>query len=72
MYKILLCKYEQNEDFRKVLSLSKSSRLIEANAWDKYWGCGVGKSALVSRDKLDYSGENKMGLLLEKIRDLKT
>ena len=75
MYKILLAKYEHCPLFREALRSSKSSKLMETNQWDSYWGCGISMETLLNRNNGNngnYSGDNVMGHLLEQIRSEKS
>ena len=58
MFKALQAKFTQHEDLKKLLVGTKDRRLVEHSPHDKYWGDGG-----------DGSGENRLGILLMKLRD---
>jgi len=68
MYQILLAKYKYVPLFRQALIMSKDSKLIEANQWDFYWGCGLSLEDLLLSKTIEHNGNNIMGSLLERIR----
>lgn len=58
MYKIVFAKFEQNPELRDKLIKTYPLELVENNKWnDTYWGVCNGK------------GKNKLGKILESIRD---
>lgn len=61
MENILIHKFRQHDDLRKKLVDTYPSPLIEGNTWgDKYWGLDI----------LTGEGENHLGKILEKVRDM--
>lgn len=59
MYKALLYKFLQHPKLRKELILTGDSTLVEHTQNDKYWADGG-----------DGTGENRLGILLMKVRDV--
>jgi len=58
MYEIVLQKFKQHKDIRKLLLKTGDQELIEGNTWgDTYWG--VCKSV----------GQNKLGKILMRVRE---
>ncbi len=58
MYKVVTCKFTQNEDLKEKLLATGDKTLIEGNAWnDRYWGVCKGK------------GQNKLGQILMRVRE---
>lgn len=58
MYKILLCKFTQNEDLKEKLLSTGDLEIVERNNWnDTFYGVCDGK------------GENHLGKLLMKVRE---
>ena len=58
MYEGLFHKFTQNEDMKKKLLQTKDSKLVEHTKNDKYWADGG-----------NGSGQNRLGILLMKLRD---
>ena len=57
MYRICLCKFEQNQDCLERLLKTRDTELVEGNTWgDIYWGVCNGV------------GENHLGKILMRIR----
>lgn len=57
MYEVVLAKFSQNPDFKKML-LNVKEEIVEDNTWnDTYWGCCNG------------IGLNKLGKILTKVRE---
>lgn len=57
MYKGIKAKFLQHKDLFQKLIETKNVIIIEKTIEDFYWGCGF-----------DYSGKNRMGKLLMKLR----
>lgn len=57
MYKVVLAKFSQNENIRRVLLNTNNATLIEHTANDSYWGDGG-----------DGTGKNMLGKILMKVR----
>lgn len=57
MYKCVKEKFLQNENLKKLLLSTGDSELIENSPYDNYWG------------KYRGVGQNKLGIILMKIRD---
>ena len=58
MEEIVAAKFSQNPEIRDVLLSTAGKRLVEHTERDSYWGDGY-----------DGSGLNKLGLILERVRD---
>ncbi len=56
---VLLCKFRSNSHCREILLSTKQAKLSEASPYDSYWGLGP-----------HGNGQNKLGNLLGKIRDI--
>lgn len=54
---VLLCKFRSNNHCREVLLSTGDAKLFEVSPYDSYWGLGKHNK-----------GQNKLGLLLEKVR----
>ncbi len=58
MYKVVTCKFTQNQDLKEKLLAAGDKTLIEGNTWnDRYWGVCRGK------------GQNKLGQILMRVRE---
>lgn len=58
MYHILVAKFTQNENLKKVLLDTGDKILVENSPYDYYWGCGKNET-----------GENRLGKLLMHLRN---
>ncbi|MCY1152826.1 MAG: PfkB family carbohydrate kinase [Sphaerochaetaceae bacterium] len=58
MYDIVLAKFSQNEDIKRLLLLTGDAKLIEHTKNDDFWG-----------DNFDGTGENQLGKVLMKVRE---
>lgn len=69
MTKIVTAKFEQNLDLLEKLLSTEDAILVEANAYDKFWGCGLNTSDVVNVDPEKWKGKNILGKILMEIRD---
>ncbi|EGT49868.1 hypothetical protein CAEBREN_25550 [Caenorhabditis brenneri] len=69
MFKGCLEKFSQNENIRLALFRTHGMSLAEASARDKLWGIGLSVTDLRSEDRKQWKGANKLGKVLEKVRD---
>ena len=67
MFSCCWAKFTSNINLRNNL-LSTTKPLVEANPWDSFWGCGLYLSDPTIDDPSKHPGENKLGLVLEKVR----
>lgn len=58
MFEIVLAKFTQNKELRKLLLRTKNKEIEEVSPRDTYWGTGK-----------DGNGENKLGKILMEVRD---
>lgn len=68
MKKALLAKFSQNEHLKQFLLETKDSTIVECNPRDKIWSCGLGLRDTTKSDKNNWTGENRLGQLLEDVR----
>ncbi len=59
MFEIVLAKFTQHSDIREILLSTTEKNIIEHTANDSYWGDGG-----------DGSGQNKLGIILMKVRTI--
>lgn len=57
-----------DKKFRDYLLSTGDAVLVEASPYDKIWGCGIGLNGNYSNPSV-WTGENKLGFLLMKLRD---
>ena len=72
MEKALRAKYEQNNTLMKHLISTGQRQIVEANAYDNFWGIGRGLRDPSITDSNHWNGQNNLGRLLGKIRDENT
>lgn len=63
----LVHKFNQHEDFRKLLISTKGTELVEASPYDRIWGIGIGVNDPRFSDRTQW-GENLLGKVLEIVR----
>lgn len=68
MYLVVTQKFSQNELLRKFLLNTGSSKLAEASPYDHYWGTGLNLRHSDAFSPTAWTGSNKLGLILEKVR----
>lgn len=69
MYKVCLAKYFNNIEAKQALLNTDNKILVEASPFDITWGCGYSKyddSILLEKN---WTGENRLGEILMKIRE---
>ncbi len=59
MRQVVLAKFLQREELRKILLETGDAKLIEHTASDSYWG-----------DGWDGSGKNRLGIILMEVRSI--
>ncbi|CAO4381729.1 unnamed protein product [Caenorhabditis nigoni] len=69
MYDGCLLKFSQNEDLKLALLRTRGMLLAEASARDRLWGIGLGVNDKRAEDTKQWKGANKLGKVLEKVRD---
>lgn len=65
-----LRKFQQNADLRKQLLETDDAQFVEASPFDMYWGIGMGLDDSNLRNPKKWRGQNVMGKLLTKLRDI--
>ena len=61
-------KFSQNPHLHEKLISTGKRHLVEANAYDKHWGVGVGLRDSNLQNKKAWVGKNLLGKLLDKMR----
>ena len=69
MDRALHAKFEQNDTLMDQLITTGKRQLIEANAYDNFWGIGLGLRDPRIKDSSQWNGQNNLGKLLSTIRD---
>uniref|UniRef100_A0A1I7U845 DUF1768 domain-containing protein n=1 Tax=Caenorhabditis tropicalis TaxID=1561998 RepID=A0A1I7U845_9PELO len=69
MFNGCLQKFSQNQNLRLSLFRTNGMILAEASATDKIWGIGLSVSDKRSEDRKQWKGANKLGEILQKVRD---
>lgn len=64
-----LAKFRQNPEKAKVLIDTLGTELVEASPYDKIWGVGLSADNPRILDKTKWPGENRLGKVLERVRD---
>ena len=62
-------KFQQNDALKKELLDTRNKNLVECNAYDKFWGIGLSMYNAVAMDRTKWKGQNKLGVILVKVRD---
>jgi ribA/ribD-fused uncharacterized protein len=57
MYRVVRCKFETHAELRELLRATGDEEIVESAPTDYYWGVGS-----------DGTGQNKLGLIIERIR----
>lgn len=72
MYEVNVAKYGQNPAMRATLLSTGNRTLVEASPNDKIWGIGmtVNEMTMLGHDRTKWRGQNLLGFILEKVRDL--
>jgi ribA/ribD-fused uncharacterized protein len=65
----LKAKFRQNVDLRKKLIETGDRLIVECNANDKLWGCGLRLQDLHAKEKSKWKGQNLLGTILGRIRE---
>lgn len=69
MEKIVLSKFQQNDDLKQTLINTNGKLLAEGNPHDNFWGVGISIYNKNIWNTKMWKGSNKMGKILMKIRD---
>lgn len=69
VYDIVLAKFSQNADLKKVLLETKSTELVEASPFDRIWGIGLAETDERAKDKSQWQGRNLLGKVLDRARE---
>ncbi|UMM37808.1 hypothetical protein L5515_009459 [Caenorhabditis briggsae] len=69
MYDGCLLKFSQNDDLKLALLRTRGMLLAEASARDRLWGIGLGVTDKRAEDMKQWKGANKLGKVLEKVRE---
>lgn len=70
MYDINLIKYQQNPQLAKCLLSTGMKTLVETNGKDKIWGIGLYASDDRVLDESKWKGENRLGKVLMRVRQI--
>ena len=70
MYEILSLKYSTCAEFRSKLLGTKNKAIVEATN-NRFWASGLTPSETVNTPKMNWPGENRLGQLLEELRETK-
>ena len=65
----LRAKFDQSDHLCELLVKTGERKFVEANAHDRIWGVGIGLRNPAIQDQNKWNGKNKLGLLLDSIRD---
>lgn len=65
-----LAKFSQNVLLKDFLLSTSKKVLIEASPYDKIWGIGLDESSDHIKNPLFWKGDNKLGFVLMKVRDI--
>lgn len=69
MYDVLMCKFSNNKEAKEELINSGNKILVEASPYDKIWGCGIGVDDDDVLQEENWTGENRLGEVLMKVRE---
>ena len=69
MRAVVKAKFEQNSDLMQKLLSTEDAILVEANAFDTFWGCGLRASDFSINDPAKWRGQNILGQILMEVRD---
>lgn len=69
MTQVVTAKFEQNPDLMEKLLATGTAPIVEANAFDKFWACGLRATDAAINDPTRWKGENNLGKILMAIRD---
>ena len=61
--------FSQNPVLKSLLVSTSNDTLVEASPWDKIWGIGLSIWDRRSFDRLQWTGENKLGQVLMEVRE---
>lgn len=72
MYKAVSYKFIQNKNLRNILTDKKYDDLsfVEASPYDRIWGIGYSEDYALKLDNYKNWGQNRLGEILNKVRDL--
>jgi len=69
VYEANLAKFSQNKDLKSFL-LSTEGILVEASPYDKIWGIGLSAQDERALKRETWEGENKLGFVLTRVREV--
>lgn len=69
MREVVKAKFDQNSDLMQKLLDTKDATLVEANAFDTFWGCGLRATDSAINDPTKWRGQNLLGQILMDVRD---
>ncbi|CAJ0954653.1 unnamed protein product, partial [Mesorhabditis belari] len=69
MRQALFLKYENNEELRKLLFLTRGSTLVEASPTDCTWGIGLSLDDPGSSERSRWRGRNQLGMIMTAVRE---
>lgn len=71
MFNAVYAKFSQNERLKNILldNKFKDKNFVEASPFDKIWGIGLHYDDKLCDDETNWLGENKLGKVLDKVRN---
>jgi ribA/ribD-fused uncharacterized protein len=66
----LMAKFSQNEELKQELLDTGDKKFIECNSHDLFWSCGLKIMNNAADEPRNWTGQNNLGVLLCKIRDV--
>ena len=69
MRQVVEAKFAQNPELMQKLLSTGNAILVEANAFDNFWGCGLRASDAAIKDPSKWRGQNLLGQILMDVRD---
>lgn len=69
MYKAVSAKFIQNRELLIILSKTGTTKIVESNKHDRVWGSGTAYTDEHAGDPTAWTGQNRLGLCLNRVRD---
>lgn len=66
----LYAKFSQNPKLKEALLATVGTRMVEASPYDRIWGIGLTASDPRAQNEDTWLGQNLMGKVLDKVRDM--